>query len=647
MTAPLSLADLPWLEPAPDGFRGLCKAADDLPDGRGKTLRRLATYRLDLNQLTRLARSVQAARATEGALAPLQPLRLGLLSNATTDLLVPALVGTAPRHGLALDVVAAPFDQVMQEALNPDSALQRARPDAVLLALDHRALGFQANPTDDGEAVVTAALDKVRAIRAGLRTGCGAALIVQTVPPVPKPLFGSLDYRVPAARPRLIEDFNRGLAQQIEGEPDLLLDVAGLAATVGYEAWHDPVQWYLAKLSFTQRLVPLYADHVARLLAAMRGLSRKCLVLDLDNTVWGGVVGDDGLEGIEVGQGSPRGEAYLAIQQMALDLRARGIVLAVCSKNDEAVVRQALREHPDMLLREHHIAALQANWVDKPANLRAIAEILNIGVDSLVFVDDNPAERAIVRRELPEVAVPELPEEQALYPRVVLAAGYFEAVAFSGDDRKRAEQYQANARRAELQAGATDIEGYLRSLAMTIRFAPFDKAGRSRVAQLINKSNQFNLTTRRYTEAEVAELEANPEAFTLQVRLEDKFGDNGMISVVICRPADAGRTWEIDTWLMSCRVLGRRVEQAVLNRIAEAARGAGVQALVGRFLPSGRNGLVRDHYPGLGFAPMASDQAGGTLWRLPLDTFEPFPVPMAVADGPAETRPEPEGMPTP
>jgi FkbH-like protein len=627
MSGPVSLADLPWLEPCPADFRARCKALDAAEGDKGEALRRLATHRLDISQLNRLARSLIAARTAGTDLAPLRPFRLGLLSNATTDLLAPALAASALRHGIALEVVTASFGQVVQEAVDPTSAINQARPDAVLLALDHRGLGLKASGAGDSAALVEAALGMVAAVREGLQTACGAPLIVQTVAPVPKPLFGSLDYRTDGGPARLIADFNQGLVDQIRGEPDLLFDVASLAATVGYESWHDPAQWHLAKLSFAQRLVPLYADHLARLLAAARGLSRKCLVLDLDNTVWGGVVGDDGLEGIEVGQGSPGGEAFLAIQQMALDLRARGVVLAVCSKNDDAVARRAFRDHPDMLLREEHIAVFQANWIDKPANLAAIARTLDIGIDSLVFVDDNPAERAIVRRELPQVAVPELPADPALYPRVVLGAGYFEAVAFSDDDRRRAEQYRANAERAQLQASATDLDGYLRSLDMTIRLAPFDGAGRSRIAQLINKSNQFNLTTRRYTEAEVAHLEADPGTYTLQVRLEDRFGDNGMISVVICRMR--GEVWEIDTWLMSCRVLGRRVEQAVLNEIAAAAKKAGARYLEGRFIPSGRNEMVRDHYAKLGFAPMGCD-GDISSWRLELAACQAADIPMNV-----------------
>jgi FkbH-like protein len=375
-------------------------------------------------------------------------------------------------------------------------------------------------------------------------------------------------------------------------------------------------------------MVPLYADLVCRTIAAIRGKSRKCLVLDLDNTLWGGVIGDDGVEGITLGQGSADGEAYLAIQRMALEYRSRGIVLAVCSKNDDAVARQPFREHPDMLLREEHIAVFQANWNDKASNLRTIAEQLNIGIDSLVFLDDNPFEREQVRRELPLVGVPELPQEPALYPRVLSWAGYFEAVTISAEDRKRADFYQANATRAAALASSSDMEAYLRSLDMSCTIRPFDGIGRARIAQLINKSNQFNLTTRRCTESEVADMEAAPDKFTMQVRLADKFGDNGMISVVVFDKS--AETWSNDIWLMSCRVLGRRVEEAVLAHACAAAKAEGAKRLIGRYLPSAKNRMVADHYGKLGFTLIDKTADGGSVWILELDGYQAPDLPMQV-----------------
>jgi FkbH-like protein len=282
-----------------------------------------------------------------------------------------------------------------------------------------------------------------------------------------------------------------------------------------------------------------------------------------------------------------------------------------------------------MLLRENQIAVFQANWNDKATNIAAIAETLSLGLDAMVFLDDNPAERGLVRRLLPDVAVAELPDDPALYARTLLAAGYFEATAFSAEDRARADFYEDNARRVALQQQAGDVDAYLASLDMTISFAPFDETGRARIAQLINKSNQFNLTTRRYTEAEVRDAERNSSGLTLQVRLADAFGDNGMICVVVCRQTDPA-TWEFDTWLMSCRVLGRKVEQAVLAEIVAAARARGIPRLVGVYRPTARNRLVEDHYEKLGFSRQGDGPDGATIWALNVATADIAPAPMRV-----------------
>jgi len=287
-----------------------------------------------------------------------------------------------------------------------------------------------------------------------------------------------------------------------------------------------------------------------------------------------------------------------------------------------------------MALRESHIAVFQANWNDKATNIKAIAEALSLGLESMVFLDDNPVERGLIREILPAVAVPELPDDPALYARTLLAAGYFESVSFSDEDRKRAEMYQDNARRVALQSQAGGVEGYLAALAMVITFQPFDPVGRARIAQLINKSNQFNLTTRRYSEAEVAAAERDPDCFTLQVRLADSFGDNGMISVVICR--GRAQDWDIDTWLMSCRVLGRRVEEAVLQEILREARRRGVRRLTGRYIPTSRNSLVEDHYAKLGFEAADRLDDGTTVWRLEVAAAPMATLPMEVR------RPQPE-----
>ena len=631
----LLYSELRWLPRASGEFSGKLKALGSAAGPVGRELQALALSSLDMNQLTKLAKAIAKARSNSqpgiNTLDPLVPFRLALLSNSTIDFIVPALVATAARHGIALDVVQPSYDQVAQEALTPDSQVNSSKPDAVLLALDYRALPLKLSLGDPGaaSATVQGVIGYLQALRNGIKANSNAVCIFQTFAPPVETLFGSFDRALPGTLRSLIDGINRELAEFVLGSGDVLLDIAGIAETVGLADWHNTQLWNMGKFSFADEFIPLYADHVGRTVAALRGKSRKALILDLDNTVWGGVIGDDGLEGIKIAQGDATGEAHLAVQRLALDLRQRGIVLAVSSKNTDEVAREPFLKHPEMLLKLDHIAVFQANWNDKATNIQAIAEELNLGLDSMVFLDDNPVERGLVRKLLPQVAVPELPEDPAYYARTLTAAGYFEAVAFATEDLKRAGFYQDNAKRASLQKQVGGVDAYLASLDMTITFQPFDSTGRARIVQLINKSNQYNLTTRRYTGPEVTQAENDAEVFTLQVRLADIFGDNGMISVVICRPARAG-TWEIDTWLMSCRVLGRRVEHMVLRELLIHARQAGLRKLLGTYRPTEKNKLVVDHYAKLGFTRVSEGEGGITRWELAVDSEEPEAAPMRV-----------------
>jgi FkbH-like protein len=584
----------------------------------GEALQRLAGHALSAGQAAALSRAIGKCQAAGRDLSPLSSFRLGVLASATYDLINEGLAAAAARHGVALDLVTADYDQVMQEALDPTSRINTEPVDAVLLAVDHRWLGLDRPALGDAGAVARA-MERLATVAEALK----APVILQTLPAPPQALFGSYDRRVRGAVRSLVDEANRAVVGLADASGGYLLDVASLAERIGLDQWFDPVHWLAHKLPFAPACNAAYADLLGRLLGAIRGKGRKCLVLDLDNTCWGGVIGDDGLEGIKVGQGSATGEAFLAVQQMATELHGRGVVLAVCSKNDEDAARRPFREHPDMLLKESHLAVFQANWDDKASNLEAIAAALNIGLDALVLLDDNPAERAQVRAALPMVAAPELPNDPAWYPWILSAAGYFEAVAFSDEDRLRASSYASDAGRAEVKANARDLGDYLASLAMTLELKPFDEHGRHRIAQLINKTNQFNLTTRRYTEAEVAAAQADPDVFTLQARLSDRFGDLGMIGVIIARPLveEDDLAWEIDTWLMSCRVLGRRVEEGMLAALVQAARAAGAGRLIGVYRPTAKNGMVADFYPRLGLDPAADGPAGEQRFVLDCAAF--------------------------
>lgn len=610
--------DLTWLPNPPADFRKQCRELVEAGDKDASALVALASFSLDENQLIALTNTIDRMRKAARSLAPLVPFRLAVLGNGTLDALIPALVGTAARHHIALDCVKADFGQTIQEALDPQSKINRAKPDAVLLAIDYRGLPLGTSVVDAASAstAIDASIAYVRSLREGFRKNSGAVTIVSSLAAPAESLFGSFDAVAKGTLRNAIDTFNAALVAELRNSEDLLLDVASLASTVGLADWHAPTQWNLGKFPFDARMLPLYAEHVCRIIGAIRGHSRKCLVLDLDNTLWGGVIGDDGLDGIVLGNGNGTGESFLDVQRLALNLRERGVLLAVSSKNNDDVARSVFKNHPDMLLKEEHIAVFQANWNDKATNITAIAKELNLGIDSMVFLDDNPVERGLVRGLLPQVAVPELPDNPALYARTLSAAGYFESVAFSQEDRKRAEYYQNDARRVNLQQAAGDVDAYLASLNMRIVFRPFDATGRSRISQLINKSNQFNLTTRRYSETDVQSLESDSDVFTLQVRLIDAFGDNGMISVIVCKSVDP-ESWEIDTWLMSCRVLGRRVEQMVLREIIRHAGARGVKRLIGVFRPTEKNAMVADHYPKLGFRSLSAD---GQVTRWELDT---------------------------
>nr|WP_255551020.1 HAD-IIIC family phosphatase [Granulicella sp. dw_53] len=452
-------------------------------------------------------------------------------------------------------------------------------------------------------------------------------------------MLGSNEHRLPSSPQSVLTHFNQAIPLAADEARVHLLDITTPAAHDGLSLWHDPALWLRAKQEVHPTAAPLYSEALAPLLAAHLGLTRKCLVLDLDNTLWGGVIGDDGLEGIHLGLGHAAGEAFLDFQGYCLRLRDRGILLAVCSKNEESTALLPFTQHPGTLLRREHFAAFFANWQDKPANLRAIAAQLNIGLDALVFADDNPFERNLVRREAPEAAVPELPEDPALFASTIARAGYFEALALTPEDVARAAQYQANAARTSQLSSATDLDSYLQSLRMQLRHRPFDEANLTRIAQLIGKTNQFNVTTRRRRADDLRHLLAkeakeDEDIVTLQLALSDSFGDSGTIAALIARAQEHDLV--IDTWLMSCRVLARRVEEATLALLVQAARQRGLTRILGELIPTPKNLPVRDLYIRLGFTPITppKDADPNAQWfALDLSTFEEKELPFTLLEG--------------
>lgn len=624
----LRIVDLPWLPDSHPEWLETTKALTAETPQLGITLQKLASARIDGGKALRLSRALTRLRGAAADLTPLASFRLGIVSAHTLDLALDDLPAAGLRHGVAIEIFTTPYGQIMQSVLDSGSNLYTSSLDAVLIAVDHHWFGWDGLSIHDCDAV-NAALAQMESIVAALQETKGIPPILQTLASPPSTLFGSLDAAGHASLRAAIAQYNSGLVDLAKAKGAYILDVADLAARVGGDLWFNPMQWASYKMPFDASVAPIYADWLARVLAAIRGKSAKCLVLDLDNTLWGGVIGDDGLEGIILGQGNAKGEAFLALQRAVLDLRERGVFIAIASKNTDSIARIPFREHPEMLLREDHISAFVANWTDKATNLEQIAASLNIGVDSLLFFDDNPAERAQVRGALPAVCVPELPADPSWYSWILSAGGWFEAVTVTDEDRARVEMQRLDAARATIRSTARDLREYLHSLEMIAEFSSFNRENRNRITQLINKTNQFNLTTRRYTESEVAVMEEEPGVQTLQFRLRDRFGDLGIVGVVICLP-DGRAAWNIDTWLMSCRVLGRELEAATLSVLVQIAKERNIETLQGRYVPTEKNGLVAEMYDRLGFSRVGTTESEVKEWILDMETFSIPDLPMKI-----------------
>ncbi|ASC70426.1 uncharacterized protein XM38_013650 [Halomicronema hongdechloris C2206] len=626
---------LPWLPQHQSIREALANYSKGIGlQDRIEYLRTIAKHDLDFTQITRVDRRLQEIITDHSnQIKGLQTVKIAILASSTVDHLQSAIRVSALRRGLIAQCYVAPYGQYHQELLNSNSGIYKFKPDIVILAVNSHDIGIQLPCSCTAQEVENAVEKRVNEwiqLWGIIDTKLQATIIQHTMVIPPERLFGQYDSVLAAAPSNILVQVNECLRRKAAEHKVLLLNLDEIAAFVGKSKWCNPTLWYHSKQDVSPVYAPLYGDYLARVIAAIRGISYKCLVLDLDNTLWGGVIGDDGLEGIILGQGDAIGEAYQAFQAYAKALKERGIILAVCSKNEEINALEPFEHHPEMILKKEDIAVFFANWEDKATNLQRIAKHLNIGLDSLVFFDDNPVERAVVRQLTPAVAVPEVPEDPALYVRYLSDAGYFEAISFSGDDTKRAEQYLANSRRNELREKTQDLESFLESLHMEMTVGPVDKVSLPRATQLINKSNQFNLTTRRYTETQVKQMSEDPDILCLQIRLKDDFGDNGLISVIIAKPILLGseQALHIDTWLMSCRVLGRQVEKEALNILVNQAKERGYSTLHGEYIETAKNQIVRDHYTNLGFKLLyekqEQDKAFRSLWSLNTSNFEEF-----------------------
>jgi len=553
----------------------------------------------------------------KAAPASVRKLRIALISSSTTDFYVPLLQLACHRHRIDAEVYVAPFGNYRQEILDPHSGLYRFQPEVVIIATHWRDAEldpFSADPQAEQTRVVAQFTTLWNTLLA--RHSCW---IIQHNLDVPvRDPYGRLSGSLPEGRVRVLRELNLQLEQKAPPAVTVL-DLDLLSARFGKEAWAGWRYWYAARQHPSFEALPLLASCEVALIRGCVGLAKKALVLDLDNTLWGGVIGEDGLEGIQLGPPSSAGEAYADFQDYVRTLKERGIVLAVCSKNNPDDAREPFQKHDACRLSLDDFAVFVANWQDKASNIRQIAEILNLGLDSLVFVDDNPAERALVRSELPEVAVPELPTDAAEYAQALEKEGYFEATALSEDDLRRAESYRANARCEALKSEASSLEEFLASLKMEVASGPFNSSTIPRVSQLVGKTNQFNLTTRRHSEELIRRMAVSPDCWTQSFRLRDRFGDHGLIGVMVARAAhDASACWEIDTWLMSCRVLGRQVEEYMFDTLVEAARSAEIRTIRGLYIPTAKNGLVADLYPRMGFKTTRQEDDGREWFEFPL-----------------------------
>ena len=628
------MTDLHWLPAIPDWRQRLRALPSDPATARENAVA-LANARLNFVLTNALDETVRKVLPDGPGTLATKKVRLAVLGSSTLTHLLPAIRIAGLRRDIWIDTYENDYGQYLQELSDPGSALHDFQPTAILLVLDayHMTAGVTASmDADSADAALEEMKGRISEAWRLARDAFRCPIIQQTILPVHLPLLGSNEHRLPGSRARVVTRLNAAIRTMAEQEGVDILAVDDRAARDGIGKWHDPALWHRSKQEVSPTAGPLYGDLVGRWLAAKQGRSFKCLVMDLDNTLWGGVIGDDGLEGIALGQGSPLGEAYTAFQEYARELSRRGVILAVCSKNDEANALEPFEKHPDMVLKRGDIASFVANWQNKADNLRVIAQELNIGLDALCFIDDNPFERNLVRQELPMVAVPEVSDDPTGYPVALADGGYFEGLSVTDEDRERTSQYQGNKAREALKSAVTDLPSYLRGLEMQLICKRFDKIGLQRIVQLVNKSNQFNLTTRRYTEDDVGAVMADPDAFGLQLRLTDRFGDNGIIAIIIGRLLE-NKDLYIDTWLMSCRVLGRQVEPTTLNLIAQEARKLGARRLIGEYVPTKKNAMVKDHYARLGFTVQQAEAAPGNRNILDLAAFTPVETFIHVVEG--------------
>ena len=551
--------------------------------------------------------------------ADLPMIKIALIGDTATQFLATAIRGTGVERGYQIDLFEAEYNQVERQFLDPSSELYQSDADYIVLFQSTHKLGEKHSllSADQQETLAEERLAFIASICENPALA-DKKIICLDYPEIEDTVFGSYATKVSSSLTYQVRKLNMGLMDLSQQYANLFIcDIAGLQNKLGRNIMFAPNVYVSTEMVLSIDALPYVAGRVMDIVCAIKGQFKKCLILDLDNTVWGGVIGDDGIEGIQLGHGLGIGKAFTEFQMWVKKLKQRGIIICVASKNNEETAKEPFEKHPDMVLKLEDIAVFQANWETKVDNIRTIQRILNIGFDSMVFLDDNPFERNIVRENIPGITVPELPEDPGEYLEYLYSLNLFETASYSQADKDRTKQYQVEAKRVSLQKTFSNEADFLKSLDMVSVVSGFNAFNTPRVAQLSQRSNQFNLRTVRYTEADIEAYGKDPDVIDLSFTLEDKFGDNGLIAVIIMKPQDA-ETLFVDTWFMSCRVLKRGMENFTLNTMVEAARQKGYKRIIGEYLPTPKNKMVEGHYPSLGF-----EQLEGTQYVLDVEQYQP------------------------
>ena len=544
-------------------------------------------------------------------------IKIALLGDSATQFLNQALRGIGFDYQLDLEVFEADFNQIERQVFDPSSELYEFEPDIIFLfQSSHKLLGkYNKLKVQDYSTLADERIELLETIYQTITAQLDSKILCANYTEIDDSVFGNHANKIDSSFLFQVRKLNYELMLLAQRNSNFyIVDLSTIQNQIGKSNLFQPSVYINTEMVLSIDSLPLVAFKTIKLIESLQAKMKKCLILDLDNTMWGGIIGDDGIENIQIGS-LGIGKAFTEFQYWAKKLKERGIILAVCSKNTESIAKTPFEDHPDMVLRLEDIAVFIANWENKADNIRQIQSILNIGFDSMVFLDDNPFERNIVRENLPEVTVPELPEDPAEYLEYLYTLNLFETISYSEADADRTKQYQVEAQRAVVQRQFTNEGDFLKSLNMVSVVETFNSFNVPRVAQLSQRSNQFNLRTIRYDEADIEKLANDKDCFTFTFTLEDKFGDNGLICVIILKKV-SGKVLFIDTWFMSCRVLKRGMEQFVLQTIVEKALENGFETIRGEYIETAKNEMVKDHYQKLGFKSIDNQ------WDLDLKTFE-------------------------